>query len=196
MSPTQPRQPGGVPAGGQFASASHAEADLDLDVPEAAAPDQWEPTNVHDLVTSMAPRLAADAAAIRDSPPEGVDAGEWRRDVDAVRVGFESVGTMMDGGSEPVRVAAEARFEAGMATLRARGDHHLAAALAPTASAGLRSYAASRRTYPAHMTADEWSAKIDSMIAGFDSASSDAPDPAVIGEGVEAFARNYVSLWS
>jgi hypothetical protein len=46
------------------------------------------------------------------------------------------------------------------------------------------------------MTADEWAAKIDSMIAGFDSAASGAPDQAVVSEGVEAFARNYVSLWS
>lgn len=195
MSPTQPRQPGGVPAGGQFASAIHTEADLALEAP-AATTDPWEPSNVHDLVTSMAPRLAADAAAARDLPPEGADAAEWRRDVDAVRVAFESVPTMMDGSSEPVRVAAEARFEAGMATLRARSDHHLAAALAPTAAAGLRAYADERRTYPAHMTAEEWAAKIDSMIAGFDSAASGVPDQAVIDEGIEAFARNYVSLWS
>lgn len=194
MSTDQPRQPGGVPTGGEFTAKSHAEPDVTLDGSTLVAP--WEPTNVHDLVTSMAPRLAADVAAVRDEPPAGVDPDAWRRDVDAVRVAFESVDTMLDGASEPERVAAEARFEAGMATLRARRDPHLAAAIAPTAEAGLRSYADMRRTYPSHMTADQWAETIDTMIDGFHSASSPAPDQAKVDAGVEAFGRNYVSLWS
>lgn len=198
MSPDQPRQPGGTPAGGEFASRQHAEADVSLDGggSTALATAPWEPVKVHDLVTSMAPRLAEDVAAVRDRAPDGRDPFEWRREVDSVRVAFESVDGVMGDLGEAQRVAAEARFEAGMTTLRAQPDHHLAAAIAPTAASGLRAYADERRTYPAHMTADEWAAKIDSMIAGFDSAASGVPDQAVIDEGIEAFARNYVSLWS
>jgi hypothetical protein len=194
MSTDQPRQPGGVPTGGEFTAKTHAEPDVTLGGSTLVAP--WEPTNVHDLVTSMAPRLAADIAAARLDVPANVDPLSWLRDVDSVRVAFESVDTMLDGASEPERVAAEARFEAGMATLRARRDPHLAAIIAPTASSGLRSYAEMRRTYPAHMTADEWAETIDTMIAGFDSAASPSPDQAKIDAGVEAFGRNYVSLWS
>lgn len=194
MSLDQPRQPGGVPTGGEFTAKSHAEPDVTLDGSTLVAP--WEPTNVHDLVTSMAPRLASDLAAARLNVPANVDPLTWLRDTDTVRIAFESVAEVMDPTTEDRRVAAEARFEAGMLTLRSQADHHLAAALAPTAAAGLRSFAAASRSYPAHMTEAEWLGAVEKMIEGFDSAASPTPDQAKIDAGVEAFARNYVSLWS
>lgn len=198
MSPDQPRQPGGTPAGGEFASRQHAEADVSLDGggSTALATAPWEPVKVHDLVTSMAPRLAEDVAAVRDRAPDGRDPFEWRREVDSVRVAFESVDGVMGDLGEAQRVAAEARFEAGMTTLRAQPDHHLAAAMATTAATGLRSYAEMRRAYPEHMTVEEWNETLDTMIAGFDEATTADPDLDVVRSGVDAFARNYISLWS
>jgi len=196
------RQPPGTPTGGQFAPGRHAEAGVALDDhghDVARAADAWGDRPVHDLVTQMAPDLAAAMDRLGEQPPpSGLTREDWATVTTESAAGFRAVDRLMNAPGRPGQDAAQVPFDLAMTRLRQHANDGVAKALAPIARPALTKFRTASRAYPEHMTHDEWLGKVDTMIDGF-AAAEEPPDGttnARVDAGMAEFTEHYTQLWT
>lgn len=239
------RQPAGVPTGGQFAAKPHDEADITLDEMPNSAPDgaeevsgqdrtppghdryrpyeppSWDERPAHDMVTEMAPDMAAQIRGFRfagPKPPDGMSPRDWNQGLAKLQAAFESVDSLKD---EPFFDAVgQARFEDAMDFLRRHGhDGRLAAHTARTVTPALNRFAdhlAARRAEnfriieeeygevrPDLLEPDDWENEVRECATAFGQARIDlingvsAPERKARTEAAAKWlADNYLGLWT
>lgn len=232
-----PRQPAGTSSGGQFAAKPHAEADivlddlgLDLSIDRSPPgrspyrsyePPTWDGRPAHDMMTEMAPDLAAHFRGLRgagQTPPDGVSNRDWYRDLSKLEAAFESVNSLKtESFFDPVDGA---RFDDAMDVMRRHGhDGRLAAHTSSTVTGGLNRFAdhlADRRLKSFQIIEEEYGeirpdllepsereVEVRECAAAFEQAGRDyinGVDTQESRERTEAAANwladNYLRLWT
>lgn len=171
-------------------------------------PEPWGDRPVHDLMTEMAPDLAASVRtmeALGTAAPEGVNTAQWRTDLKQLRRSFELMDNLKDASF--FSDADEAEFATGMNVLRTHAaDGRITAHLSPTVTPALRAFAEASEKRPSYpvvyvSSPDTWISDIRACADGFEHArtldsTSRSEDREQVEDASDWLADNYLSLWS